>query len=109
MKKLTLSLCAAIAMASAAYAGETYSKESKSVAPPPCPQWYADNEFNLTLSGAYVWTGNDWRAERSPDVRFQRRLVVLDGQEIVASPLDHRLAEVPPGEGRVAGDRRPFE
>lgn len=64
MKKLTLSLCAAIAMASAAYAGETYSKESKSVAPPPCPQWYADNEFNLTLSGAYVWTGNDWRDDR---------------------------------------------
>src|ERR1051325_9682099 len=61
MKKLTLSLCAAIAMASAAYAGETYSKESKSVAPPPCPQWYADNEVNVTLSGAYVWTSNSWR------------------------------------------------
>jgi len=60
MKKLTLSLCAAIAMASAAYAGETYTKESKSVAPPPCPQWYADNEFNLTLSGVYAWTGNNW-------------------------------------------------
>ena len=64
MKKLTLSLCAAVALATAAYAGETYSKESKSVAPPPCPQWYADNEFNLTLSGAYVWTGNDWRDDR---------------------------------------------
>ena len=64
MKKLTLSLCAAVAMATAAYAGETYSKESKSVTPPPCPQWYADNEFNVTLSGAYVWTGNDWRDDR---------------------------------------------
>jgi hypothetical protein len=64
MKKLTLSLCAAVAMASAAFAGtETYSKES-SVTPPPCPQWYADSEFNLTLSGAYVWTGNDWRDDR---------------------------------------------
>src|ERR1044071_8195865 len=63
MKKLTLSLCAALAVASAAYAGETYSKESKSVAPPPCPQWYADNEFNLTLSGAYVWTGSSWRVD----------------------------------------------
>ena len=62
MKKLTLSLCAAVAMASAAFAGtETYSKESKSVAPPPCPQWYADNEFNLTLSGAFNFTGNDWQ------------------------------------------------
>ena len=64
MKKLTLSLCAAVAMATAAYAGETYSKESKSVTPPPCPQWYADNEFNVTLSGVYVWTGNDWRDDR---------------------------------------------
>jgi|SRR5256714_7268474 len=64
MKKLTLSLCAAVAMTSAAFAGETYSKESKSVTPAPCPQWYADNEFNLTLSGAYVWTGNDWRDDR---------------------------------------------
>jgi hypothetical protein len=64
MKKLTLSLCAAIAMASAVYAGETYTKESKSVVPPPCPQWYADNEFNLTLSGVYMFTGNDWRDDQ---------------------------------------------
>ena len=60
MKKLTLSLCAAVAMTSAAFAGETYSKESKSVAPPPCPQWYADNEFTLTLSGVYAFTANEW-------------------------------------------------
>ena len=65
MKKLTLSLCAAVAMATAAYAGtETYSKESKSVTPPPCPQWYADNEFNLTLSGSWNPTGNSWRDDR---------------------------------------------
>ena len=61
MKKLTLSLCAAFAMTAASFAGETYSKESKSVTPPPCPQWYADTEFNLTLSGSYVWTGSEWR------------------------------------------------
>lgn len=62
MKKLTLSLCAAVAMTSAAFAGtETYSKESKSVAPPPCPEWYADREFNLSLSGVYAPTGNEWR------------------------------------------------
>jgi hypothetical protein len=65
MKKLTLSLCAAVAMATAAYAGtETYSKETKSVTPPPCPQWYADNEFNLTLSGSWNPTGNSWRDDR---------------------------------------------
>jgi hypothetical protein len=64
MKKLTLSLCALVALGSAAFAGtETYSKESKSVAPPPCPQWYADNEFNLSLSGAFAITGTEWRED----------------------------------------------
>ena len=64
MKKLTLSLCAVVALGSAAFAGpmvESYSKESKQMAPAPCPQWYADNEFNFTLSGAYAFTGEDWR------------------------------------------------
>jgi hypothetical protein len=62
MKKLTLSLCAAVALSSAAFGGtETYSKESKSVAPPPCPEWYADKEFNLGLWGTYAMTGTEWR------------------------------------------------
>jgi hypothetical protein len=62
MKKLTLSLCALVALSSAAFAGtETYSKESKSVAPPPCPEWYADKEFNLGVWGTYAMTGNPWR------------------------------------------------
>jgi hypothetical protein len=65
MKKLTLSLCAVIALSSAAIAGtETYSKESKSVTPPPCPEWYADKEFNLGVSGVYAITGNEWRDDR---------------------------------------------
>lgn len=60
MKKLILNLCALVALGSAAFAGtETYTKESKSVAPPPCPQWYADNEFNLSLSGIYAFRSND--------------------------------------------------
>jgi hypothetical protein len=64
MKKLTLSLCALVALGSAAFAGtETYTKESKSVAPPPCPQWYADNEFNLSLWGTYAITGTEWRED----------------------------------------------
>jgi hypothetical protein len=59
MKKLTLSFCVLVALGSVAFAGtETYSKESKSVVPPPCPQWYADNEFNLSLWGTYAPTLN---------------------------------------------------
>lgn len=60
MKKLTLGFCALVALSSVALAGtETYSKESKAVVPPPCPQWYADNEFNLSLSGVYAFSGNE--------------------------------------------------
>jgi hypothetical protein len=59
MRKLALSLCALVALGPAAFAGtETYSK---AVVPPPCPQWYADNELNLSLSGVYAFPGNDWR------------------------------------------------
>ena len=61
MKKLALSLCALAAMGAGVFAGtETYSRESKSVVPPPCPQWYADNEFNFSLSGVYAFTQDPW-------------------------------------------------
>src|SRR5438046_7148408 len=33
----------------------------KQVAPPPCPEWYADNEFNVSLWGTYVFTASNWR------------------------------------------------
>jgi len=53
------------ALGSAAYAGPEYSgKEMKQVAAPPCPQWYADNEFNVSLWGTYLFTGNDWANDR---------------------------------------------
>jgi hypothetical protein len=43
----------------------TYSgKEMKQVVPPPCPEWYADNEWNVSLWGTYVFTGNEWRNDR---------------------------------------------
>jgi hypothetical protein len=50
MKKLVLVLLS-LAIASGVFAGtETYSgKEMKQVVPPPCPQWYVDNEFNVGL------------------------------------------------------------
>jgi hypothetical protein len=66
MKKSVLGLLCIAAITSAAVAGtETYSgKEMKQVAPPPCPQWYADNEFNVSLWGTYVFTGNNWQDDR---------------------------------------------
>lgn len=64
MKKLTLGFCALVALSSAAFAGTEISTESKAVVPPPCPQWYADNEFNLSLSGLYAFTGTEWRDDQ---------------------------------------------
>ncbi len=63
MKKLTLTLCAVATVASAAFAGtSTYSgKEMKQVEQAPCPSWYADNEWNVGISGVYAPNvhGND--------------------------------------------------
>src|SRR5438874_5417066 len=65
MNRLLLCLLAFGTIASVAFAGETYSgKEMKQVAPPPCPQWYADREFNVSLWGTYVFTGNNWVEDR---------------------------------------------
>ena len=67
MRKLVLGLLGFTAAASVAFAGtEVYSgKEMKQVAgPPPCPQWYADQEFNVGLWGTYVFTQNDWPEDR---------------------------------------------
>lgn len=65
MKRLVLYLLGCGAIASAAFAGTEYSgKEMKQVAPPPCPEWYADNEFNVSLWGTYVFTGNNYQSDR---------------------------------------------
>src|SRR6266513_4780266 len=66
MKKLLFWLLGLGLFASAAFAGVGYSgKEMKQVAaPPPCPEWYADNEFNVSLWGTYIFTGTEWKNDR---------------------------------------------
>src|SRR6266404_9968609 len=66
MKKLVFGLLSLAVIASPTFAGtEIYSgKEMKQVVPPPCPQWYADNVFNVGLWGTYVFTGNEWQNDR---------------------------------------------
>ncbi|HMJ05952.1 MAG TPA: outer membrane beta-barrel protein [Chthoniobacterales bacterium] len=66
MKKLTLTLFAVTAVVSASIAGtESYSgKEMKQVEQAPCPSWYADNEWNVTISGVYAPTTNNWEDDR---------------------------------------------
>ena len=65
MKNLTIAICALAALASVAFGGtETYSsgKEMKQVQQvPPCPEWYRDTEWNISLWGTYLFTGEEWR------------------------------------------------
>jgi hypothetical protein len=64
-RALPLSILFFATIASVAFAGSEYSgKEMKQMVPPPCPEWYADNEWNVSLWGTYVFTGNEWRADR---------------------------------------------
>src|SRR5438132_1134092 len=40
--------------------GKDSEKEMKQVAPPPCPQWYGDNEWNVNLWGTYAFTNTEY-------------------------------------------------
>jgi hypothetical protein len=35
-------------------------KAMKQVAPPPCPEWYGDNEWNVNLWGTYAFTNTEY-------------------------------------------------
>jgi hypothetical protein len=35
-------------------------KEMKQVAPPPCPEWYGDREWNVNLWGTYLFTNTEF-------------------------------------------------
>ena len=65
MKKFILSFLVLLSLGFAAQAGsESYSgKEVKQVVPPPCPEWYGDTEWNVSLWGAYVFTSEDWASD----------------------------------------------
>ena len=44
----------------AVYAGGYSEKDMKQVAPPPCPEWYSDNEWNVDIWGTYLFTNTDY-------------------------------------------------
>src|SRR5438046_6438333 len=65
MKQLVLCLFGVGVVASSGLAGTEYSgKEMKQVAPPACPEWYADREINVSLWGTYIFTGTEWANDR---------------------------------------------
>lgn len=57
-------------LSSAAFAGPVSSgKEMKNitekeVAPCPCDEWYANNEWNVSIWGAYAFTAENWENDR---------------------------------------------
>src|SRR5437762_1507271 len=65
MRKLTVTICALATMITAAYGGTTtYSGKEQVAQVPPCPEWYRDTEWNVSLWGTYIFTANNWRDDR---------------------------------------------
>ena len=61
MNKLALALTIFCVCCGVTYAGPVYlGSEMKQVAPAPCPQWYSDNEWNVSLWGTYAATGTEF-------------------------------------------------
>ena len=59
MKKITLTLLVFLALSGLAYSGsEPAVKEVQQA--PPCPEWYGDNELNISLWGTYASTGTEY-------------------------------------------------
>lgn len=73
MKKFTLAFGALLVVSTLGFAGpEPYSgKEMKQVVPPPCPQWYADNEWNISLWGAVAFGGGNDNDIHESDLTFE--------------------------------------
>src|SRR5437868_1224610 len=42
------------------YSGKESAEEIKQVAPPPCPEWYGDREWNVNLWGTYAFTNTEF-------------------------------------------------
>lgn len=59
MKKLTLSLCALVALAPGVFAGPVETKDVKesAVVQTDC---YRNEEWNVDIFGTYAFTGNEW-------------------------------------------------
>ena len=59
MKKISLTLIVFLALSGLAYSGSEYAgKEVQQT--PSCPEWYGDNEFNISLWGTYASTGTEY-------------------------------------------------
>ena len=60
VKRVLLVSCLIAISLSVAEAGSEMYSSKEAVAPPPCPSWYADKEWNVSLWGAYTFPNNDY-------------------------------------------------
>jgi hypothetical protein len=60
MKRFLLVSCLVATLVSVADAGSERYSSKETVAPPPCPSWYADEEWNVSLWATYAFTDNDY-------------------------------------------------
>lgn len=71
-----------------AYAGpQPAGKEMKEAVAQatPCPEWYADNEWNISLWGTYAWAGNNGHDEIGNSFNFNRQFATFNLSEFFSS------------------------
>ena len=60
MKQTALVLLLITSVLSTVFAGTSVDTSKTVAAAPPCPSWYADREWSVSLWGTYAFTGNDY-------------------------------------------------
>src|SRR5437763_14447226 len=87
MRSLNLFLAVFFGTVLATVAGtETYTgREMKQVQPAPCPEWYGDTEWNVSLWGTYAWAGNDGHAEIGNTFNFNRQFAEFNLSRFLSS------------------------
>src|ERR1043166_8721023 len=87
MKKLSLIAIISSALCGLAYSGTEYSGKEMTQAPPPCPEWYGDNELNIGLWGTYAFTGTEY----APNLDLFDLVVSTTEGHTVAGTFDRYL------------------
>jgi hypothetical protein len=57
----------------------------QAVAPTPCPEWYADEEWNVSLWGTYAFAGSDGHAEIGNSFNFNRQFATFNLSEFFSN------------------------
>jgi len=89
IKSIAAVVLTSCVLAFAAHAGtNSYSgKEMKEAVAQstPCPEWYGDTEWNVSLWGTYAWAGNDGHAEIGNTFNFNRQFAEFNLSRFLSS------------------------